>query len=327
MPAKQYATREGTLRFQARSALPPWASRDVMGLRLAAVGLGTYMGDKDASTDARQVEAVLALLGLGCNLIDCAPNYRGGQAEKSVGAALRRAFDTFVCSRDEIFIATKVGLLPEGSGLAQRFVCGPEGECYEPECALLSLEESLKRLGLTCVDCVFIHNLELLRLQDADQFNSRFRVLANALECAVAEGMTRSWGISSWSGFRVPENHPSHLNLVDLVSPDTPYLRCLQIPLGLWGSEAVTGKWQDGKSILEAKGDLAVFANSTLRQGALATVLSDNLVEDAVCFVRDMKNVDAVLLGLKSQPHIQVWQRIQLQKPSDRLSIFELSLL
>jgi aryl-alcohol dehydrogenase-like predicted oxidoreductase len=266
---------------------------------------------------------------MGCNLIDCAPNYRDGQAEKSVGEALREAFSTIACSRDEIFVTTKVGLLPESSGLTRRFACGPEGECFEPECVLLSLAESLERLGLPCVDCVFIHNLELLLLQGADHFPGRFRALANALERAVAEGMTRSWGISSWSSFRVPESHPSYLKLADLISPDTPHLRYLQIPLGLWGSEAITGNWQDGKSILAAKGALAVFANSSLRQGELGQILHErnNLVEHAVCFVRDTKGVDAVLLGIKTQPHIQAWQKMQLQSPRELLPLFEQTVL
>ena len=324
MPGTQYATQEGTSRFHARHGLPPWAVRDVMGLRLAAIGLGTYMGDADQQTDELQHNAVMALLGMGCNLIDCAPNYRDGRAEKCVGDALREALSSTVCSREDVFVSTKVGLLPESSGLTQRFACGPEGECFEPDCVLLSLEESLERLGLACVDCVFIHNLELLLRQGAEHFPHRFRVLANALEQAVSEGMARSWGISSWLGFRVPESHPSYLKLADLVSSDTPHLRCLQIPLGLWGSEAVTGDWQDGKSILEVKEDLAIFANSSLRQGELVPVLQrDNLVEDAVCFVRDTKGVDAVLLGIKSQPHIHAWQRMQLQSPRDVLPLFE----
>ena len=329
MSGTQYATQEGTFRFHARHGLPPWAVRDVMGVRLAAIGLGTYMGDADQRTDELQHNAILALLGMGCNLIDCAPNYRDGRAEKTVGEALREVFSSAVCSREEIFVTTKVGLLPESSGLTRRFACGPEGECFEPECALLSLVESLDRLGLDCVDCVFIHNLELLLFQGADYFLHRFQALADTLEQAVSKGMARTWGISSWSGFRVPENHPSYLKLADLVSSDTPHLRCLQIPLGLWGSEAVTGKWQDGKSILEVKGDLALFANSPLRQGELALALQgrDNLVEHAVCFVRDMKGVDVVLLGIKSQPHIQAWQRMQLQNPCDVLPLFEQSVL
>jgi aryl-alcohol dehydrogenase-like predicted oxidoreductase len=149
--------------------------------------------------------------------------------------------------------------------------------------------------------------------------------LANALEQTVAGGMARSWGISSWSGFRVSESHPSYLKLTDLISPDTPHLRYLQMPLGLWGSEAFTGNWQNGKSVLEAKGDLAVFANSPLRQGELAQILQErsNMVEHAVCFARDTKGVDAVLLGIKSQHHIQAWLRMQSQSPCDILPLFE----
>jgi aryl-alcohol dehydrogenase-like predicted oxidoreductase len=317
-----HATPEGTTRFHAKAGLPPWAVREVHGLRLAAIGLGTYIGQEDAATDELQENAIVSLLAMGCNVIDCAPNYRSGRAEICVGRALRRAIENGSVARDEIFVATKVGLATEGSALAGHFPLESEGSCYEPKYVWASLQESLGRLGLTCVDCVFIHNLEVLRQGDPTGFARRFGVLAEAIEEMTTVGLTKSWGISSWHGFRVETRHPAYLRLGDIVSERTPNLRHIQFPLGLWGVEALTGRWQDGQNILNAARGLGIFVNSTLAQGELATVLSDQKdIERAVCFVRDTPGVDVVLLGLKSPVHIQSYCTIQRQPPQDVLSI------
>ena len=57
-----WATQEGTARFHANAALPPWAVRQVFGLTLAAIGVGTYAGAADAAADAQQIEAIAACM-------------------------------------------------------------------------------------------------------------------------------------------------------------------------------------------------------------------------------------------------------------------------
>jgi aryl-alcohol dehydrogenase-like predicted oxidoreductase len=304
--------------------LPQWAVHTVFELQLAAVGMGTYLGDEDDATDLLQEKALIDLLTLGCNVIDCAPNYRDGRAELSVGRALSNAFASGIAARDEVFVATKVGLLTEDSPLAQKFVLGPEGSCYEPACVLSSLENSLRQLQLSCVDCVFIHNLELLKLADAEFFTKRFEALAECLEQAVATGLCAAWGISSWSGFRVDGSHTDYLSLKDLRSAQWPHLRYIQLPLGLWGSEAITEVWQDGKTILEVAEDMGIFANSPLLQGELVSILKQNKisVENAVRFVRDTPGIDVVLLGIKQSSHVQSWKKIQLAKPLSVIQTF-----
>ena len=320
-----WATEEGTALFQAKAALPSCAVHEVHSLRLSALGMGTYMGNMDHITDRQQEDALVHLLRLGCNVIDCAPNYRNGRSELSVGRALKRAIGQGIAEREAVFVATKVGLVPENRALPAPFTAGPEHSCYAPPWLRRSLRASLRRLNLETADCVFVHNLELLRLTDTAHFEQNFIAVAECMEDMVRDGMTRAWGISSWNGFRVPENHPEYLSLDRLRARSWPHLRYLQLPLGLWGSEAVTGTWQGGESILDHARDLAVFASSPLLQGELAAALgnSSDSIEKAVLFVRDTANVAVTLLGIKQKAHVEAWNRMQHVSYDTLMTLYE----
>jgi aryl-alcohol dehydrogenase-like predicted oxidoreductase len=314
-----WATPEGTALFQRSLALPPWAVRSIHGLSLSAIGVGTYGGEEDEATDAMQLNSLVSLLALGCNVIDCAPNYRNGRAETVVGKALAQALRAGIIHRNAVFVGAKVGLAPESFSAPPSFSLGRDGSCYDPEYLRLSLESSLNRLRLAAVDCVFVHNLELLRLRDPVLFPTRFADVAAAMELMITDGLARSWGISSWDGFRVEVNHPAYLSLEDLLAYPVPNLRFLQLPVGLWGSEAITGRWQRGKSILASAQGLGVFSNSPLLQGELVRALAGkvDLIEQAICFSRDAPGVDVTLLGVKKPEHVLAWKRMQFFAPRD----------
>ena len=59
-----------------------------MGLSLSSIGLGTYLGDEDAATDAGYEACIAAGLGAGINVFDSAINYRGQKSERAIGRAL-----------------------------------------------------------------------------------------------------------------------------------------------------------------------------------------------------------------------------------------------
>src|SRR5436309_1523168 len=79
--------------------------RDLAGLSLAPIGIGTYLGNDDDADDARYTAAVLHALGQGLNVIDTAINYRSQRSERAIGAALKRAFADGTAARDEVVIA------------------------------------------------------------------------------------------------------------------------------------------------------------------------------------------------------------------------------
>ena len=307
------ATPEGTAAFHNNAALPTWAIHKVLGLSLTALGVGTYIGRHDSETDTIQKNALTRLLRLGCNVIDCAPNYRAGRSEMCVGETLTQLIEGGEICRESVFVTTKVGLIPENSTLSGNYRIGPEQSCYDPCYLKESLSESLHRLNLETVDCVFLHNLELLRLTDSEHFDSNFSIVAECMEQIVKCGMANSWGISSWNGFRVPEYNPEYLSLTKLLSNNLPHMHYLQVPLGLWGIEVITGKWQEGKSLLDDPHNLAIFANSPLLQGEIVKVFKNNpeYIEKSICFVRDTQNISVTLLGIKQNKHVSAWQKIQ----------------
>ena len=106
-----FATSKGTARFADRFPAEKAAGfyRDAQGLWVSNIGIGTYLGEMDDSTDRRYRDAVLAVLGRGGNFIDTSLNYRHQRSERSIGEALIAAVDSGKVTRDEIVISTKAG--------------------------------------------------------------------------------------------------------------------------------------------------------------------------------------------------------------------------
>src|SRR5215475_8445314 len=108
------ATTEGTQRFvhsQPESRRANYR-HSVDKLWLSSIGLGTYLGEADDQTDKAYHEALSRAVTLGCNVIDCAINYRFQRSERVVGAWLKAAIADGSIRRDEIVIATKGGFVP-----------------------------------------------------------------------------------------------------------------------------------------------------------------------------------------------------------------------
>src|SRR4029453_4881097 len=191
------ATLEGTRRFAKRSSAAEGHFREAMGLSLSSIGLGTYLGDESARTDAGYEASVAAALALGVNVFDTAINYRGQRSERAIGRALASAFEEGRASRDEVFVSTKGGYLPhdsEDSRPGRRYVqdsfvtsgLAPAGEiaqgchCIAPGYLRDQIARSRANLGLETVDLYYLHNVETQLTQvDRAVFEKR---LARAIE-------------------------------------------------------------------------------------------------------------------------------------------------
>ena len=87
---------------------------------LSTVGLGTYLGLPDDVTDFDVYNAAkLLVLSGGTNVIDTAINYRCQKAERTIGAALRTLVEKHAIGRDELFISTKNGYVPDDADNGQ----------------------------------------------------------------------------------------------------------------------------------------------------------------------------------------------------------------
>lgn len=330
-------TVEGTQRYRER--LPNLAADHFSldrGRWLSSVGLGTYAPTTEAST-MQQVSAAIQFLAMrGCNLIDTAPNYGDGDAERGIGDGLAQMFADKRLRRDEVFVATKAGLVPEFliEALESGHIAGlnptrlgPDGVCFDPVYLRWQVNASRERLGLETLDCLFLHNFDALCLTDGQAACHRaFAQCVEVLEDLVQRGWLAAYGVSAWHGFRRAVDARDFLCLNELCTivhsvagPDG-HFRFIQVPIGLWAPEAIlllnqrTVGADQPRSLLHAAHDLklAVIANGSLLQGQLVgtPVLHEDLglsgligPLQAIQFSRSIPGVMSVLVGMKNPQH------------------------
>lgn len=114
------------------------------------LGGGQVWGDDP--NDAESIRAIQAGIDLGINLIDTAPAYGFGRSEEVVGKAIKGR-------RDKVVLATKCGLWwqdDRGSFFAN-FDGRPMYRTLRPDTLQIEIENSLRRLGVDCIDLYQTH--------------------------------------------------------------------------------------------------------------------------------------------------------------------------
>jgi aryl-alcohol dehydrogenase-like predicted oxidoreductase len=114
--------------------------------KVSRIGLGTWAigGSLWGGTDEKEsIATIREALDRGINLIDTAPAYGKGASETIVGKAIK-AYG----KRDQIVIATKVGLNQEGEGVFRD---------SRRKSILKDLDDSLRRLAVDYIDLYQIH--------------------------------------------------------------------------------------------------------------------------------------------------------------------------
>jgi len=294
------ATAEGTRRFAGRSGAAAGHFRDGMGLSLSSIGLGTYLGEEDAATDAGYEASVAAALAVGINVFDSAINYRGQKSERAIGRALAKAFDEGRAQRDEVFVSTKGGYFPHDgddprpprryvqesfleSGLAPKDEIARQCHCIAPSYLRDQVARSLENLGLSTVDLYYLHNVETqLGAVDRMTFRERMKRAIAALEEEVGAGRIAAWGIATWDGLRVPPEHPEHISMADVlgmakeIAGDGHHFRAVQLPSSLAMAQGMvyrsqeTGQGRRAALAAATTLGLAAFGSASIAHGQLA---------------------------------------------------------
>jgi aryl-alcohol dehydrogenase-like predicted oxidoreductase len=350
------ATLEGTTKYaeKFRGHAAEGHYREVQGLVLSSLGVGTYLGQPNESTDAGYAAALVAAVESGINVIDTAINYRLQRSERSVGTALKvLAHKGF--TRDEIVVCTKGGYLtPDGTmpddpnryffeeyiqkGVFTAKDIAAGCHCIAPGYLQNQLARSLKNLGLDCIDVYYLHNPEtqLTELAKPD-FLKRVREAFVFLESAAARGHIQFYGMATWNGFRQAKSAREAMQLSELVAiakeiaGDKHRFRFVQLPFNLAMTEALTLGNQDvagnEKTIMEAASELGVtlVGSASLLQGQVAQNLPafvaeafglDNDAERALQFARSAPGITTALVGMSRTAHVEANGKLVTAPPA-----------
>jgi aryl-alcohol dehydrogenase-like predicted oxidoreductase len=347
MPPSNRATHEGTeryrRRFEGRAAKNHF--RQQQGLNLSSIGIGTYLGNADEATDVNYTNAVARAVQLGANVIDTAANYRFQRSERSIGQALKRLTNEPGIAREELVICTKGGYLPfDGTpprnmrqyvietfvepGIASFEDIVGGSHCMTPAYLQNQLDQSLRNMGLECIDVYYIHNPESqLEHFSESEFYARLKLAFEHLEEKRREGKLAYYGVATWNGFRVPAGSDTHHSLVRMVEVahaaggESHGFRFIQLPFNLAMPEAMTlaNEIIDGESMAVAEAaarlGVTVVASASMLQGRVARGLPDSVrqplgslatdAQTAVQFVRSTPGITTALVGMSREEHVE----------------------
>jgi aryl-alcohol dehydrogenase-like predicted oxidoreductase len=175
------------------------------GLKVSAIGIGcmpmikggniTYGSDADPD---EAIKTIHAAIDMGVDFFDTAQIYGPFQNEELVGEAIKD-------KRDKVVIATKFGFRFDGTSIT-----GVDGSAAN---AKASVEGSLKRLGIDCIDLFYQHRVDP---------NTPIEDTVGALFDLVKEGKIKHIGLS--------EAGPETLRRAAAVAP----ISALQSEYSLW---------------------------------------------------------------------------------------------
>ncbi len=192
---------------------------------LPQLGLGTWRIGEDGASRKQEVAVLAYALSAGIRLIDTAEMYGEGGAEEVVGEAVRAAG----VPREQLFIVSKV----------YPWNASRHG-------TIAACENSLKRIGVDCIDLYLLHWRGEHPLADT----------VGAFEKLKRDGKIRHWGVSNFDTDDMRE-------LATVAEPGACAVNQVYYNLAKRWPETTLLPWQ-------RKHGIACMAYSPLNQGSLA---------------------------------------------------------
>ncbi len=152
------------------------------GLKVSALSLGAWVTYGGQVGEDVAYECMKAAYDAGVNFFDNAEVYAQGNAEKVMGAVIKKAS----WKRSDLVISTKIfwgGDGPNDSGLSRKHLF--EG-----------LDASLKRLQMEYVDLLFCHRPDI---------HTPVEETVWAMTDLIRQGKALYWGTSEWSAVQIME--------------------------------------------------------------------------------------------------------------------------
>ena len=339
-----FATPDGTKKYAARFAgrRRIWALPRTAGAVALFVGIGTYLGEPDVSTDQAYTDSIVAAVESGVNVIDSAINYRFQRSERSVGAAVTQLMKRGY-SREELLICSKGGFLtPDGdlpadageyfnreyveTGILREGDVAAGCHSMAPKFIADQMERSRRNLGVETIDVYYLHNPETqLGEVPREMFNSRVRDAFEFLESAVAAAKIHFYGLATWNAFRQTKRQDFlALDTMESIARDVAglshHFRFVQLPCNLGMTEALTRSNQplDGARVpivtAASRLGISLVASAAMLQGqfsrGLPSFVSNALgmktdSERALQFVRSTPGIATALVGMSRIEHVR----------------------
>ena len=340
------ATIQGTKTYvdeRAREGVTKDHFREAQGLWLSSIGLGTYLGRNDDTTDDLYRRAVVRAVQSGCNVLDTAINYRCQRSERNIRDALHELAKQNI-KREQVVLATKGGFIPfdndsppDVKDYLEKTYFGPgvmRPEDVVSECQVITpnfienqLERSLSNLGVETIDIYYVHNPEKqLAEVSSDELGRRLRAVFEVLEKATSDGRIQYYGTATWGGYRQSPKAKDFLSLEKVTSlarevgGEKHHCRFVQLPYSLAMTEALTEQNQplNGKSVsaISAAEELGVtvMSSASICQGRLTKGLPEWLgklfkgfttdTQRALQFARSAPGLTTALVGMKRRAHV-----------------------
>ncbi len=274
-----------------------------MSLKL---GWGTYRVPHVANT----AEAIVAV---GCDWIDTAPNYSNGTAEKQLAPTL--------AAHGGLAVSTKAGFFTRvqaAEALEARVInaeAAAAGHSITPAYVRWQIARSSLELGRDRPDLVFVHNPEHACADRAD-LASAITKSFEELESAAFEQRIGNYGVATWSGFT--EGAFTVRELVDLASQaaggQSHHFTAIQLPVSLVNIDPIAEALNGRGPLAEAtEAGLKSFVSSPLHGGDLPSLIDQELADlvgpslspaqAALAVLSGTPGIDRVLISTGSTAH------------------------
>ncbi|MEM8629284.1 MAG: aldo/keto reductase [Chlamydiota bacterium] len=345
---RSLATKEGTETFFAQHNIHPDKIRDLDGLQISALSVGTRLGPADDPTDQNYMDALVLCISHGINAIDTASHYRKQRSEKLLKSVFQKLRGLGV-ERDQLILSSKGGFIPESaesdsyegyvrSRYVERGILRQNDVlqgCHSiaPKFLAEELEHSLENMGVECIDLYYIDGPELIcRASGEEVFEERISAAFALLEEKVREGKIARYGIASWNGFRQKQGTKGLLHLERLchlaesVGGEKHHFRAVQFPFNMVMLETLKTRNQpEEKSLVQVLEEQAIHATiaSPLMQARVLSLpkhvfagmpeeLSPSL--QALQFVTSWP-WSSVVVGMRNEEHVHDNLKL-LQRPN-----------
>lgn len=277
------------------------------GMRVSEISLGSWLTYGHAVDEKATAEQVHYAFEKGINFFDTANVYAHGEAEVTIGKALKSF------RRDECVIATKV-FFPVGNGPNDR---GLSRKHIFEQC-----HRSLQRLGTDYIDLYQCHRAD----PDVPMYE-----LVRAMDDLIRNGKILYWGVSEWNADQIqdavetalacnampPASNQPQYNMLSrriesTVVPTSTRLGLGQVCFSPLAQGVLTGKYKPGEAVpsdsraADERQNAFLVGRQTMTKDALETVhrlvgvateLGITMSQLALAWCLRLPNVSSVITG------------------------------